>query len=164
MPVLIFVLYVVAELAALIWVGGAIGVLPTVALLILGSVLGGALLRREGRRTMQALREASSQHRSHSTELADGALLGVGAFLLLLPGFVSDVAGILLILPPTRWLLRPVVKASAARRVQVVGSGMWTRTRPAWSDGEVIDAEVIDAEVIDAEVIDAEVIEPPQSH
>ncbi|MGZ4552915.1 MAG: FxsA family protein, partial [Mycobacteriaceae bacterium] len=52
MPVLIFVLYVVAELAALIWVGGAIGVLPTVALLILGSVLGGALLRREGRRTM----------------------------------------------------------------------------------------------------------------
>lgn len=159
MPVLIFVLYVVAELTALIWVGGAIGVLPTIALLILGSVLGGALLRREGRRTMQALREASSQHRSPSTELADGALLGVGAFLLLLPGFVSDVAGILLILPPTRWLLRPVVKASAARRVQLVGSGMWTRTRPAWSDGEVIDGEVIDAEVIDAEVI-----EPPQSH
>lgn len=148
MPVLIFVLYVVAEVASLIWVGGAIGVLPTIGLLVLGSVAGGALLRREGRRTMQALRQASEQHRSPSTELADGAVLGVGAFLLLVPGFVTDLAGILLILPPTRWLLRPMVKASAARRVQVLGHGMWNRRgseREEFIDGEVIDGEIIEA-------------------
>jgi UPF0716 protein FxsA len=143
MPVLIFIVYVIAELAALIWVGGAIGVLPTIGLLILGSVLGGALLRREGRRTMQALRASQNQHSSPATELADGALLGVGAFLLLIPGFVSDLAGLLLILPPTRAVLRPVVKASVARRVQVVGSGMWARTRTSGGRGEVIDGEVI---------------------
>ncbi len=148
MPVLIFIVYVIAELAALIWVGGAIGVLPTIGLLILGSVLGGALLRREGRRTMQALRASQNQHSSPATELADGALLGVGAFLLLIPGFVSDLAGLLLILPPTRAVLRPVVKASVARQVQVVGSGMWTRTRTPGGRGEVIEGEVIDGDVV----------------
>lgn len=163
MPVLIFLLYVVAEIAALIWVGGAIGVLPTIGLLLVGSVLGDALLRREGRRTMQALRQASRQHRPASTELADGALLGVGAFLLLIPGFVSDLAGLLLILPPTRWLLRPVVKASVAHRVrlmgvQVVGSGMWART--ATSPGGVVEGEVIEGEVLDAEPRSAPT--PPQ--
>lgn len=142
MPLLIFILYVVAELAALIWVGSAIGVLATIGLLILGSLLGGALLRREGRRTLQALRASQATHTSPATGLADGALLGVGAFLLLIPGFVSDLAGMLLILPPTRALLRPVVKASVARRVQVVGTGMWTRSRSG--SGQVIDGEVIE--------------------
>ncbi len=122
MPVLIVVLYVVAELAAVIWVGSAIGVLATLGLLILGSVLGGALLRHEGRRTMQALRASQGTRTSPATELADGALLGVGAFLLLIPG---------------------LVKASAARRVQVVGSTLWTRS----GRGQVIDGEVIDPEV-----------------
>lgn len=157
MPVLIFVVYVVAEIAALVWVGGAIGVLPTIGLLVLGSVLGGALLRREGRRTMQALRQASRQHRSASTELADGALLGVGAFLLFIPGFVSDVLGLLLILPPTRWLLRPVLKASVARRAAVVSTGVWARApfaRPPAGGGEVIEGEVVDGEVVDGGIFD----------
>ncbi len=143
MPILIFMLYVVAELAAVIWVGSAIGVLATFGLLILGSLLGGALLRREGRRTLHALRASQGKRTPPATELADGALLGVGAFLLLIPGFVSDLFGVLLILPPTRALLRPVVKASVARRVQVVGSGLWTRS----GRGQVIDGEVIDPEV-----------------
>lgn len=144
MLVLIFLGYVVAELAALIWVGSAIGVLPTIGLLILGSLLGGALLRREGRRTLQALRAAQRGHTSPATELADGALLGVGAFLLVVPGFVSDVLGLLLIVPPTRALLRPVVKASVGRRVQVLNGGMWRRNRAGTVDGTVIDGEVID--------------------
>ena len=143
MPILIFIGFVVAELAAVIWVGSAIGVLATLGLLILGSLLGGALLRREGRRTLQALRASQSTRNSPATELADGALLGVGAFLLFIPGFVSDLLGMLLILPPTRALLRPVVKASVARRVHVVGSGLWARS----GRGQVIDGEVIDPEV-----------------
>ncbi len=143
MPILIFIVFVVAELAAVIWVGSAIGVLATLGLLIIGSLLGGALLRREGRRTLQALRASQSTRTSPATELADGALLGVGAFLLLIPGFVSDLFGVLLILPPTRALLRPVVKASVARRVHVVGSGLWARS----GRGQVIDGEVIDPEV-----------------
>jgi len=143
MPILIFIVFVVAELAAVIWVGSAIGVLATLGLLILGSLLGGALLRREGRRTLQALRASQSTRNSPATELADGALLGVGAFLLLIPGFVSDLFGILLVLPPTRALLRPVVKASVARRVHVVSSGLWARS----GRGQVIDGEVIDPEV-----------------
>ncbi|MEO9223177.1 MAG: FxsA family protein, partial [Mycobacteriaceae bacterium] len=73
MPVLFFLLYVVAEVAALIWVGGAIGVLPTIGLLVAGTVLGGVLLRREGRRTMQALQASRVQQTSPADGLADGA-------------------------------------------------------------------------------------------
>ena len=146
MPVLFFLLYMVAEVAVLIWVGGAIGVLPTIGLLVVGTVLGGVLLRREGRRTMHALQASRVQQTSPADGLADGALLGVGAFLVFLPGLVSDLLGILLILPPTRALLRPVIKASVARRVQVVGTGMWTRTRAGRST--VIEGEVIDPDVV----------------
>ncbi|WP_127782939.1 FxsA family protein [Rhodococcus sp. X156] len=165
MPVLIFALYAVAEVAALIWVGSALGVLPTVGLLVLGSLLGGYLLRREGQRGMQAIREAQRQglpaQRHRQADYADVALRTGGALLLLVPGFVSAVLGLLLLLPPTRWLLRPVLKTVVARRVQVMttnafarfpgmgpgpagGAGRFPGGHRQGGYGDVIDGEVVD--------------------
>lgn len=86
MPLIVVVLLFVAEVTAVVALGSAIGVAPTVALVVGTSVLGVLLLRNQGRRTLAALRAAQTTHRSPGRELADGALGGVGALLMVLPG------------------------------------------------------------------------------
>jgi UPF0716 protein FxsA len=107
MPVLLILLVAtVVELTVLVAVGNAIGVLPTVGLLVLASLVGAALLRREGARTLVAFREALRTRRPPHRELIDGMLIATAGVLIVLPGFVSDVLGLLLLLPPTRALVR----------------------------------------------------------
>ena len=109
MPAVLVALLVVVplvELYVLIQVGQVIGALWTVAVLVLVSVLGAWLLRREGARTWRAFREATAGGRLPAREVTDGALVLFGGALLLTPGFVTDVAGLLLVLPPTRAVLR----------------------------------------------------------
>ena len=94
MPVLL-VLFVatVVELAVLIAVGHAIGVLATIGLLILTSLVGAALLRREGARTLRAFVDALRARRPPHRELLDGMLITAAGVLVVVPGFVSDVLG-----------------------------------------------------------------------
>jgi UPF0716 protein FxsA len=117
MPVLLilFVLAVV-EVAVLVAVGDAIGVLPTIGLLILASVVGAWLLRREGTRTLRAFRDAVRTRRPPHRELVDGVLIAAAGVLIVLPGFVSDVLALLLLLPPTRSLVRGRMLRTASRR------------------------------------------------
>ena len=108
-PVLLLLALVVVpivELYVIVQVGQGIGILPTLALLVVMSLLGGYLLRREGTRTWLALREALQAGRLPAREVADGALVIVGGALLLTPGFATDLFGLLCILPPTRAVLR----------------------------------------------------------
>jgi UPF0716 protein FxsA len=105
---LLFVLPVV-ELAVLVQVAGTIGVLDTVGLLILVSIVGVWLAKRAGLGVIRRLRRAQEEGRPPSREVVDGALILLAAALLLLPGFVSDVIGILLLLPPVRAVVRPVI-------------------------------------------------------
>ena len=124
MPVVIvFALIVVplAELYVLIQVGQQLGVLSTLALLFGMSVLGGYLLRREGARTWQAFREALQAGRLPAREVTDGALVVLGGALLLTPGFLTDVIGLLCILPPSRAVLRRMFTGLVARRLGVAG-------------------------------------------
>lgn len=123
--VALFVVLPLVELYFLIQVGQVIGAWWTIALLVADSVLGAWLVKREGRRTWAALREALASGRMPHRELADGALVLVGGTLLMTPGFVSDVAGIALVLPLTRPLFRRVLaRVVAARLVTgVVGPG-----------------------------------------
>lgn len=139
MPLIVLLVLFVTEVAALIAVGSAIGVPYTVLLFVGTSVLGGVLLRKQGRRTVTALRDAQAHHRNPGRELADGALGGIGALLLVLPGFVTDVLGLLLVLPPTRAVVRPLVVGAVARQVLVVPS--FGRRAPGGP--EVIDGEVL---------------------
>ena len=120
MPALLVLALVVVplvELYVLIQVGQELGALPTVAALVVVSLVGAALLRREGRRTWQAFRDATARGRVPGREVADGALVLLGGALLLTPGFVTDVVGLLLVLPPTRAVVRRSLTAYATRRL-----------------------------------------------
>src|SRR3954471_14270208 len=101
-----FLLYVIAEVAAVWAVGSAVGVLGTIGLLLAGAFLGSWLARREGGKAMRAFVETSRAGRSAEKEITDGMLIGLGGVLIMLPGFVSDVFGLLFLLPPTRAIAR----------------------------------------------------------
>lgn len=95
----------VLELALLIQVGSAIGVLPTLGLIILSAVLGILLLRVAGLATAWRARERLARGELPEREMFDGLLLVLGGLLLLLPGFISDLFGLLCVLPFSRHLL-----------------------------------------------------------
>ena len=107
--VVLFIVVPIAELYVLIQIGQAIGVLPTIALLILDSVLGAALMRAQGRATWMRFNRALAEGRMPGREVMDGMLVIFGGALLLTPGFLSDILGLILLLPPTRALVRTVL-------------------------------------------------------
>ena len=114
---LVLLAAVVVDLAVIILVGRQVGVLWTLVALVGMSVLGLWLLRREGGRAWRALRTAARAGEMPSRQLADGILVLLGGILLILPGFVSDLLGIVLVLPLTRPLARPLLEAAISRRV-----------------------------------------------
>ncbi|MFP5218612.1 MAG: FxsA family protein [Actinomycetes bacterium] len=109
------------EIYLLIQVGQVLGALPTVALLVLMSVIGGLLLRREGARTWRAFREALHSGRVPAREVADGALVLFGGALLLTPGFFTDALGLACVLPGSRAVLRRLLTGVVARRLGAPG-------------------------------------------
>jgi UPF0716 protein FxsA len=134
MPVLLVLLAAaIVELTVLVAVGRAIGVLATIGLLVLASLFGAALLRREGARTLGAFVEALRTRKPPHRELLDGMLIAAAGVLIVVPGFVSDVLGLLLLLPPTRALVRRRILRSAARRTPV-----------RFAPGSVVEGEVVD--------------------
>jgi UPF0716 protein FxsA len=126
MRVLLFVLFIlvpIAELYVLIQIGQAIGVLPTIALLIVDSVLGAALMRSQGRAAWMRFNVALSEGRVPGREVMDGALVIFGGALLLTPGFLSDILGLSLLLPPSRAVIRAVLLKRFAGRVVAAAAG-----------------------------------------
>lgn len=144
--VLAFIALPILEIYVIIQVGQVIGAWWTILLLIADSIFGSWLLRREGRRAWAALQLALSEGRMPTKELADGILIVVGGTLMISPGFVTDVFGILAILPFTRPIGRRVLTGFLSRRL--VG-GSWpggsarNAQRPG-PTGDVVQGEVID--------------------
>ena len=101
----LFLLFPFIELAVLIKVGGAIGVLPTLLLLVAAAVLGSLLMRVAGLATALRAREELARGEVPEGEMLEGMMIALGGGLLLLPGFISDVFGLVLLLPFTRRLL-----------------------------------------------------------
>jgi UPF0716 protein FxsA len=118
LPALIvtFIAVPVIELYLIFTVSRHIGLLPTLAILLAVSVVGGVIVKREGGRAWGALRQATAAGRLPGREIADGALVLVGGALLLTPGFLTDAVGLLLVLPVTRPLARRLLLLIAARR------------------------------------------------
>lgn len=112
-----------AEIWVLLQVGQLIGVWWTIVLLVVDSMIGAWVLRHEGARAWRALQDAIMAGRVPGREVADGALVLMGGALLLTPGFVSDAAGLLLMLPLTRPLARRVLASYVTRRLVVAGPG-----------------------------------------
>ena len=134
--VLLFVAVPILEIYVIIQVGEAIGVLWTIALLVLDSILGSVLMRSQGRAAWRRFNAAIAAGRPPAREALDGVLVVFGGALLLAPGFVTDALGIVLLLPPTRAIVRRLLVRSLLRRGRIVTSYRRSRfTRDADVDG-----------------------------
>jgi UPF0716 protein FxsA len=122
--VALFIVVPIVELYVIIQVGQAIGIVPTLAILLADALLGSLLLRHQGRGAWRRFNEALEARRFPAREVADGLMIAVGGTLLLTPGFITDVFGLLLLMPPTRAILRRLLVAYAGRRFVVVGVGV----------------------------------------
>lgn len=147
----------VAELVVLVQVAGWVGVLNTIGLLVLVSIVGVWLAKRAGLGVLRRLRRAQAEGRAPSREVADGALILLAAFLLVLPGFISDAVGIALLLPPVRAAVRMVVlrrfrrqgglvvigrRAGRSRGGDVWDAESWEETPEAWPRRRPGDREI----------------------
>ena len=104
--VILFVLVPIAEIYVIIQVGQEIGALWTVLILIADSLIGAWLLSRQGRCAWGAFQAALAAGRIPHREVLDGVLIIAGGAFLLTPGFITDVVGLLLLIPPTRAAFR----------------------------------------------------------
>ena len=130
-------LYVVVEIVTLVAVASWIGIGWTLLVLLGGSMLGLWFARREGVRAAQSVATAVQARRVAHAEVTDGMLVAAAGLLLFLPGLVTDVAGLLLVFPPTRALVRRRLVRAAEER----SPGL--RTARIRADGPVVDGEVV---------------------
>jgi UPF0716 protein FxsA len=137
--VLLFIVVPIAELAVIIQVGQAIGVWWTIAILVADSILGSVLMRAQGRSAWRRFNVAVQTGHVPAREVLDGALVITGGVLLLTPGFITDILGLLLLIPPTRAVVRAVLVRRLERRM--VSAAMRARTRPYDVDGTATDVD-----------------------
>jgi UPF0716 protein FxsA len=116
---LLFLLVPFAELYVLIQVGHVIGALPTIGVLVLVSVVGAWLVKREGFVVLDRARTRIDMGEVPGRELVDGVLILFAGALLVSPGFLTDVVGVLLLLPPVRAALRATTVRWLTRRTGV---------------------------------------------
>lgn len=154
MAMRLFLIYAVVEMAVVVALASTIGFGWTVLLLagtfLLGLALAGSQLRRHLRRLQSGLTLADAQG-----AVTDSVLVALGTVLVVIPGLASSVLGALLLLPPTRAAVRPMITAMAARRaplivgVTTVSSAAGRARRPDYIDGEVVD--VVDVPPVNAD-------------
>jgi UPF0716 protein FxsA len=145
-PLLLLVLFVVvpiAELAVIIQVGQLLGFWWTLALLIADSVLGSMLMRSQGRAAWRRFTGAVQAARPPAREVADGVLIIFGGALLLTPGFISDIFGLLFLLPPTRALIRRLFLRQVMSRITIsLAAAPPRRRRPGGDvDGTAVEVD-----------------------
>ena len=166
---------VLAEVIVLVLVVGWIGAGWTVLATLATSALGAALLARQGTRALADLRERARSRQPAGRELGDAGLVAIGGVLMLLPGFLGDLLGLLCLLPGTRGLVRaalrrligsrlplPVrgpVRMSSSRSVPG-GSTAWSLVRPPVIEGEVVERGVVHGEVVEGDVVEGRDDEP----
>jgi UPF0716 protein FxsA len=147
--VALFIVVPIVELYVIIQIGSLIGVWPTIALLLADALLGSLLLRHQGRGAWRRFNLALAERRFPGREVADGLLIAIGGTLLLTPGFVTDIVGLLFLIPPTRAIVRHFLRGYMTRRFIIVGgprppSGGWASPTQSYdydSTAEEVDGE-----------------------
>lgn len=153
----------IIEIVVIVAVGEAIGGWPTFLLIVATSLLGAWLIRREGAKAWRALDQAARSGRMPTREIADGIVVLVGGGLLLVPGFVTDVVGLVLVLPFVRPVARNLLAALISRRLvtQTMSYTNLTVTEapeaPEWEQHEAPEGpqrspssdDVVEGEIID---------------
>lgn len=170
-----FILVPLAELWAIGEVASGIGLGWTLLLLLADSVIGAVLVKREGRRAWAKFRQTIGEGKWPGDEVAQGGLLLIGGALLLTPGFLTDLVGLLLVLPPTRAMAAAVVKRRIVPvPIQVAGSA-YNHARSGGDPRDVFDGMAGQdrprrdrdrrsgpTDVFDVEVVSVERDEPDQ--
>ncbi|MET7620888.1 FxsA family membrane protein [Streptomyces sp. NPDC005408] len=150
--------WVVLEVWLLTLVASATSGLTVLVLLVVGAVLGGVVIKRAGRRAFRNLTETLQQQQSGQSPAANtgngtgagstgNGFLMLGGLLLMLPGLISDVAGLLLLVPPVRTALGRYAERSLERRMRAASPGSlgdaFQQARMHRPDGKVVQGEVI---------------------
>ena len=160
LAVIALLLLPILEIVVIVAVGEAIGGWPTFLLIVATSLLGAWLIRREGAKAWRALDQAVRSGRMPAREIADGIVVVVGGGLLVVPGFVTDVVGLVLVLPFVRPVARNLLAAVISRRLvtQTMGYTNLTVTEaPDWEQHEAPEGpqrstssdDVVEGEIID---------------
>ncbi len=114
---LMFVVVPLVELAVLVKVGTVVGVWPTIGLVVATAAVGSWLARSQGARVLGAIRADLIMGRMPAAHLLDGLMILAGGLLLLAPGFLSDVVGILLLFPPSRAWFKHLLRRRLERAI-----------------------------------------------
>lgn len=137
---LIFLVVPFAELAVIVAVANTLGVLDTIALLIVVSIVGAWLAKREGFGVLARIRAALDRGELPSREVADGFLILFAGALMITPGFLTDCLALVLLFPPTRVPIRRVLVRWVARRGHIAVVSRAGRGSPG-PGGDVWDAD-----------------------
>ncbi len=121
---LLFTAVPLLELMILIDLGGAIGLGPTLGIVLLTGAAGAWIARAQGLAVLGRIRQEMAAGRVPAAELVEGAMVLVGGVLLLTPGLLTDAAGFLLMVPACRrairgWLMRKLEKMVEDGKVRV---------------------------------------------
>ncbi|MFT5391548.1 MAG: UPF0716 protein FxsA [Gammaproteobacteria bacterium] len=144
---MLFIAVPIAEIWVLIHIGAVIGPVPTVALIVLTAVVGAAVMRMQGVRTLARVQRSIAAGEVPAIEMMEGAFILVAGALLLTPGFVTDTLGFVCLVPPLRLsIIRAVIarglRMGAAGATFTAGAGPSVGPAPARSlDGHVIEGD-----------------------
>ncbi len=119
--VLLFIAVPLVELYVIVETARSIGTLETIGLLIVVSVVGAWMVKAQGLAVLWRVRSKLAEGLMPGRELVDGALVLLAGALMLTPGFVTDAVGLLLLFPPTRMAIRPLVIRRFRHRVTYIG-------------------------------------------
>lgn len=165
--ILLFIALPVTEFALLIKLAESMGLLPTVALVLLTGVLGASLAKQQGVQTLTRIRSEMAGGKMPGDALFDGALILVAGAVLITPGVLTDAFGFCLLIPPLRAVVKRAIKAWAAHNVQVTTSfsggpsgptvGQAGAGFPSGAGRDEIPRGGARDEIIDAEVIETRV-------
>lgn len=149
----LFVIVPVLDLVVLVWAGERMGFWPTVGLILLTALVGSWLAKREGMAAWGAVQRKLATGGLPGPELIDGLVILVAGALLLTPGFLTDIAGLLGLIPVTRTVARHALRSRFERAIEsgqvrvVSGPPFGASPFPPFSGpGPIEDAEVIDDE------------------
>lgn len=126
------------EIAVFIWVGGLIGVIPTILLTVVTALAGTVMLRQQGLSLLMRMQKELDAGRAPGNEVMQGAMIVLASILLLIPGFVTDAVGLLLFVPPIREALAKFIVSRS--NVVIVEGG----ARPRYPDDHVVDLDADD--------------------
>ncbi len=139
-----FLVWPLAEIAGFIIVGREIGVLATLGLLFLSAIIGMALMRYQGFAALRRIQADARSGKDPARDAAHGLMMMVAGMLLVLPGFVSDIIGLALLVPPVRDLAWKFLKRRVNFAEIRVNRGFGTAGPSGREDGQTIDLDASD--------------------